>query len=188
MVSLKCGAFALLVNSVLATSCWRGTTCTFPADASFPGPWEANIYAPDTRSPRPKHILSVATLQPVSEFPGKAALQGNGSALVFDFGVEVGGVANVKYTLTGDAVTLGLSFTEAKDYIGYSSDSSNGNYRGPGGSLISQDGPLLVPIKPGAGTYEVPVERLRDGFRYLTLYILTTGSSTFDINDIKLVL
>ncbi len=45
----------------------------------------------------------------------------------------------------GSPATLGLAFTEVKDYISYSSDSSNANYSGPGGAILSQDGTRLAP-------------------------------------------
>ncbi len=186
MVSRLHYAYCLFfAGSCLAASCWRNTTCTFPTTASFPGPWDANIYAPETRNPRPKHILSLATGQRTSSFPGEAVLSGNGSALVFDFGVEVGGVISLHYALTSSPATLGLAFTEAKDYIGYSSDSSNGNDRGPGGALLSQDGAWLAPLDVGSGIYEMPVERLRAGFRYLTVFILTNGTTTLTIKDVS---
>lgn len=176
----------LFTASCLAASCWRNTECTFPTEPSFPGPWEASVYPPKTRNPRPKQILSFPALERISDFPGEATLRGNGSGVVFDFGVEVGGVTSIKYTLTGDAAYLGLAWTEAKDYIGYSSDSSNGNYRGPKGTLISQDGTWTVAVAPGPGTYEVPAERLRGGFRYLTVYLLTNGMSTLAVEDVSL--
>jgi len=177
----------LIATRCLAESCWRGTQCTFPTEASFPGPWEANIYAPSTRNPRPKSVLSLETGKKVNDFGvGETTLNGNGSAVVFDFGVEVGGVSTINYTLGGDPVTLGMAWTEAKDYIGYVSDSSNGNYRGPHGALLSQDGAWTVPLKTRSGSYTVPVERLRAGFRYLTVYILTNGTSTLKIEDVSL--
>ncbi len=94
-------------------------------------------------------------------------------------------MTSVRYTLSGDGATMGLAWTEARDYVGYFSDSSNGNFRGPGGTLISQDGAIMVPITAGSSVCEVPVERLRAGFRYLTVYILTNGTSTLAIEDVS---
>ncbi|KXH69583.1 hypothetical protein CSAL01_06115 [Colletotrichum salicis] len=79
-------------------------------------------------------------------------------------------------------VTLGLAWTEAKNWIDEYSDNSNGNYRGPGQTLISVDGALFHNIT-------VPFPRLRGGFRYLTLYLMTnttTPSPTLTINDMTL--
>lgn len=49
--------------------------------------------------------------------PYKATLHGNGSIIVFDFGIEVGGTVHLDYTSTGSGA-LGLAFTEAKNWIG----------------------------------------------------------------------
>ncbi|TDZ17127.1 hypothetical protein Cob_v009817 [Colletotrichum orbiculare MAFF 240422] len=190
-----------LVSSTLATGCWRNATCTHPTEASFPGPWDENIYAPSSRTARPKSVLSLVTGDTISSFPDSSSvLRGNGSALVFDFGVLVGGLTSVNYTLTSDEpATLGLAWTEAKNWIGEYSDSSNGNFRGPGQRLISADGALFHTITtPGNGSYTVPFAQLRGGFRYLTLYLVTNSSSsaaatnsttaTFSINDVSLEL
>ncbi|KAK1974527.1 hypothetical protein LZ30DRAFT_558186, partial [Colletotrichum cereale] len=182
-----------LVARALAQTCWRNATCTHPTEASFPGPWDENIYAPDSRTARPRSVLSLSTSEPLAPFRSSCSsssssavqvLRGNGSALVFDFGVLVGGVTTVNYTLSGGPATLGLAWTEAKNWIGEHSDNSNGNYRGPGGALISDDGALFHAVgAPGEGFYTVPVARLRGGFRYLTLYLVTdahaaSGSSS----------
>ncbi|KAJ3959958.1 hypothetical protein N0V92_003399 [Colletotrichum tropicale] len=171
---------ASLVASTLASSCWRNATCTHPNEASFPGPWDANIYAPDSRTARPKSVLSLATGDAIGSFPFAQPLKGNGSALVFDFGVLVGGITTVNYTYTGDGpATLGLAWTEAKNWIGEYSDNSNGNYRGPNATLISVDGALFHNITAaGEGSYTVPFAQLRGGFRYLTLYLMTNSSSS----------
>ncbi|KZL76395.1 glycoside hydrolase family 78 protein (bacterial alpha-L-rhamnosidase domain-containing protein) [Colletotrichum tofieldiae] len=183
-----------LVASALAQSCWRNATCTHPTEASFPGPWDENIYAPDSRTARPKSVLSLSTGEPLAPFSSFSStppvLKGNGSALVFDFGVLVGGITTVNYTLVGGSATLGLAWTEAKNWIGESSDNSNGNYRGPGQALISDDGALFHDITaPGEGSYTVPFAQLRGGFRYLTVYLVansTTADATLSVDDVSL--
>ncbi len=182
---LKHSLFGFFATSCLAATCWRNTSCTFPEEPAFPGPWERYIHAPKTRNPGPARVLSLATLQEVNHSLGTLTLDRNGSGYVFDFGVEVGGISKLRYTLEGDAATLGLAWTEAKDYVGYTSDTSNGNFRGKGGSLLSPDGALLATLAPGTSTYEVPVERLRGGFRYLVVYLLTNGTSRLDIEDVS---
>ena len=177
--------FGFFATSCFAASCWRNTNCTFPEEPAFPGPWEKYIYAPKTRNPRPTRVLSLATMQEVNQSLGNLSLDRNSSGFVFDFGVEVGGVSKLRYTLDGDAATLGLAWTEAKDYVGYTSDTSNGNFRGKGGTLLSPDGALLATLSPGGGAYEVPVERLRGGFRYLTVYLLTNGTSRLSIENVS---
>ena len=61
-------------------------------------------------------------------------MTGNGSALVFDFGVEVGGIVSLAYSASG-AGALGLAFTEASTWIGEWPDSSNEGFKGPDGAI-----------------------------------------------------
>jgi hypothetical protein len=80
--------------------------------------------------------------------------------LTYDFGIEVGGLVSLKYSATG-AGSIGLAFTEAKNWIGEWSDSSNGGFKGP-------DGAVYVNFSgAGEGSYTMPDKSLRGGFRYL---------------------
>ncbi|OJD34018.1 glycoside hydrolase family 78 protein [Diplodia corticola] len=181
-------AFSCLLTShtVLAQSCWRDTVCDGPTKAAFPGPWDANIYAPSSRTIQPSSILSLANASVISSYPGTATLQGNASALVFDFGQEVGGIVHLSYNATG-AGTLGLAFSEAKNWIGLRSDSSNGLFEAGDGAIY--DGPFDS-AATSPRSYVMPDEKLRGGFRYLTLFLLTNSSSTsparIDVGSINL--
>jgi hypothetical protein len=53
----------------------------------------------------------------IANYPDIPALVGNGSILVFDFGIEVGGLATLDFTSTGPGAK-GIAFTEAKNWIG----------------------------------------------------------------------
>lgn len=162
-----------------AQKCWKNTTCSGPSDAAFPGQWESNNYSPSSRSVSPKSILSLQTGKVISSFPGDAKLSGNGSQLVFDFGIEVGGLVHLEYVATG-AGSVGLAFTEAKNWIGEWSDSSDGKFVGPDGAIYASFN------KSGAASYSMPDIKLRGGFRYLTLFLVTNGTTSVDIKDIKL--
>ncbi|KAL2014785.1 hypothetical protein VTN00DRAFT_2310 [Thermoascus crustaceus] len=78
---------------------------------------------------------------------------------------------------------IGLAFTEAKDWIGEWSDSSNGAFKGP-------DGALYHKIKnPGRkAKYVMPDRDLRGGFRYMTVFLVTNNDSStrVHIDDITL--
>ena len=146
------GSVAFLLawsSAVVAQTCWMNTTCSAPADTAFPGVWESNIYAPSSRTVSPKYILDRDTGNIISNYPGAAKLSGNGSQLVFDFGIEVGGLVTIGYSASGPGA-LGIAFTEAKNWIGEWSDSSNGDFKGPDGALYANFS------SAGQGTYTMP--------------------------------
>lgn len=136
------------------------------------------MYAPDSRTVRPKTILS-SDGDFISKFPGDISLRGDHSAFVFDFGIEVGGIVTVDYDSSGSG-SLGLAFTESKQWIGEASDSSNGGFQGPDGALYGNI------TSRGEGSYVVPDNKLRGGFRYLTVFLETDAASTLSITDISL--
>ncbi|RDI85922.1 putative metabolite transport protein [Venturia inaequalis] len=178
LVLIACATFTSVQGNIETPTCWRDTTCSGPVQPAFPGPWQTDIFAPPIRTVRPKKILSLSDGKAISQFPGPASLQRNGSALVFDFGIEVGGIVSVNYTSNGPA-SLGLAFSEAKNWIGEWSDTSNGKFKGPDGALYAN---ITV---SGKGRYVMPDKVMRGGFRYLTLFLITTENSTVTIDDIK---
>jgi hypothetical protein len=171
-ILLLVDAFIPLTLAALSP-CWRDTACTGPTDPSFHGPWEANNLSPTSRTISPVQILrSDHSVQSV--YPGTASLNASDTLLIFDFGKEVGGLVTLKYTAKGSG-TLGLAFSEARNWTGMVSDSSNG--AGP----IGSDGALTVDITADTtdGSYTMPDAKLRGGFRYLSLF--TTTSTTIDV-------
>ncbi|KAI8625339.1 Six-hairpin glycosidase-like protein [Xylariaceae sp. FL1651] len=167
----------VLVHESWAASCWRDTTCTGPLTQSFPGQWDSYIYAPDSRSVEPAKVLA-ADLASSSPYDGSVHLSRNNSRVILDFGFEVGGITSFSYKSDG-AGQLGLAWTEARNWIGPNSDYSNGG--------STPDGHLSLNIaKSGSGTYTVPLEKLRGGFRYLTLSFSTNEDATVDISDVLL--
>lgn len=172
---------------VAAQSCWRDVNCTGPLEPAFPGPWDSNIYAPSSRTVSPVSILSLETASSIAAFPSQVTLQNNGSALVYDFGKEVGGIVTVDYTTNGGSGALGVAFTEAKNWIGLASDSSNGKFARGTGDQACDDGALYDYFtSPGNHSYQMDLPHLRGGFRYLTLFLLTNSSSTLTINNVSL--
>lgn len=185
--------FLLFSSLALAQNlCWKNISCSGPADTAFPGPWEKNIYAPSLRTVRPKKVLSgLGGEEDGGDFEdllhsGKSlTLSGNGSQIVFDFGIEVGGIVTLDYTTTtttGSGAAIGLAFTEAKDWIGEWSDSSNGAFKGPDGALYHE-----IQNAGRKAKYVMPDRDLRGGFRYMTVFLVTNDSSTsVHIDDITL--
>lgn len=79
---------------------------------------------PSSRSVSPASILQWLNLTP-SPY-GNFKLSGNGSLITYDFDKEVGSIAPLSYSGTG---TIGLAFTEAKNFVEEWSDSSNGEFK-----------------------------------------------------------
>lgn len=170
----------LAAPPVLGDACWRNTTCSTITEAAFPGEWDDNIFAPASRTVSPQSILSASNGETLSSWNGSAALSSNGSQLVFDFGKEVGGIVHLKYSVSGNSSgAVGLAFTEAKNWIGEWSDSSNGKFVGPDGAIYSNF------TGSGEVAYVAPDEKLRGGFRYLTLFLVADAASV-DLASIEL--
>jgi hypothetical protein len=98
-------------------------------------------------------------------------LKFNGSLVIYDFGQLVGGLVTINFTAKGDG-SIGLSFTEAKNFTGFISDESNGG--------STPDGALLFEVSsqsPTKGSYSAPIEKLSGGFRYLSVFTLTNSTN-----------
>ncbi|KAI9644747.1 hypothetical protein NHQ30_006774 [Ciborinia camelliae] len=166
------------VDSSAHSSCWRDTICTGQTTPSFPGVWDKYNYSPSTRSISPIKILINGNI-PVSDFPGPANYQGNGSFLIFDFGKEVGGIVSLKYNASTTG-RVGLAFSETLNYTGLWSDDSNGSMN-PDGAIY---GDLVATMN---GSYTMPDAKFRGGFRYLTIFITSVEPIIeFNITDITL--
>ena len=173
-----------------ASRCWNGTQCDSRFTTSaFPGPWEDGIYAPTSRTVSPKSVVERQpegsgyqaynlTRTPYDPVHDPLVLTRNGSEVVLDFGLEVGGLVTLQYSVSGGTharSALGLAFTESSNYIGPWSDLSNGAFK-------VQDGALYADLGQGGGgdgvnkTYTMPDETLRGGFRYLTVFLTTEAS------------
>ena len=101
LASLCC--FAL---SAAAQSCWRNTACTGPQQPAFPGPWEASHFSPSSRTVSPKQLFPLNDTSSIKAYPTSYTLAGNASAVVYDFGIEVGGILTVKYNTDGESGKL----------------------------------------------------------------------------------
>ena len=165
--------FSLL--ALASGQCWRSVKCDGPSAAAFPGPWDSNIYASPSRMVPPANILSWPSLA-ATPWTNQTGLSGNGSLVTLDFGKEVGGLVSLNYSATG-AGALGLAFTEAKNFVGEWSDSSNGKFVGPDGAIYSN-------FTGGSVSYTMPDLSLRGGFRYMTLFLIANGTASVNISDV----
>jgi hypothetical protein len=66
-----------------------------------------------------------------------------------------------------------LSFCESSEYIGPSSDGSSGRTY-PDAAYYQTEGALSVTV-PSSSTYVMPTDKLRGGFRYMSIYLDTAG-------------
>ncbi|KAA8644738.1 hypothetical protein EYZ11_002193 [Aspergillus tanneri] len=164
-----------------AQSCWRDTVCSGPKNPAFSGAWEKNVYAPASRTVKPKSVLSLWNPSTPDKYSRSIpfTLCGNGSSVVFDFGIEVGGIITLNYSSSDEGI-LGLAFTEAKQWIGKWSDSSNGAFKGADGALFEAFS------NPEDGSFVMSDKYLRGGFRYLTVYLIAEDDSTVHIEDVSL--
>ena len=182
-------ALGLCTSPGASQSCWRDTPCTGPKEPAFPGPWEAGHFSPPARSVSPKQLFPLNDTSNIVAYPATHELIGNASAVVYDFGKEVGGIATIKYTTTGQSGKLGASFTEAKNWIGLASDSSNGPFARGYGDQACGDGAIYdIFSSSGEHTYTMEDKHMRGGFRYLTLFLLTNASTTLTIHSVELSL
>jgi hypothetical protein len=185
---------AITVSASLATALAALAAGTGPAAAqpgTRPGttrdrgsagstPWSALNYAPASRTVHPVavHSSTGTVTHPRNVLDGKVTrLTGQHAAVTLDFGKEVGGLVSLHFAGSSDAAQrVGLAFTESSLYIGENSDSSNGGANGTDGAIYAD--------VDGAGTYSMPKEKLRGGFRYLTVFLDTDG--TVDLDNVTL--
>ncbi|OCH87854.1 Six-hairpin glycosidase [Obba rivulosa] len=144
-------------------------SCAISAWSIAPkGPWDALIYAPETRTVRPRAIREVKGNVSSSSAlltGGSAALMSNGSWLTLDFGIEVGGLISMNFDVVTSSSAVALSFTESPLFINpLTSDDS-----AMSASNMSYDGVLHVPPPISLGFWTQPSVMMRGGFRFLTI-------------------
>jgi hypothetical protein len=168
-----------LFSTSSLSQCWQDVACTGPIEPAFTGVWDASIFASANRTVVPKGVLAWPDLN-LSSYPQAVVLRGNGSLVTYDFGKEVGGIVSISFSSSGTG-QLGFAFTEAKDYVGEWSDSSNGNFTGPDGALYTELGTALT-------TYTMPENKLRGGFRYMTVFLITNSTASATLEDVNITL
>jgi hypothetical protein len=138
------------------------------AVAAPPGAIEALNLSPTSRIVRPVAVqgTSGSVANPQSVLTGAPTrISGTNSSITLDFGKEVGGVATLSFGATSGGQRVGLAFSESSSYVGRGSDASSGDK--PDGAIFGN--------ATTNGTYVMPAARLRGGFRYLTIFVSTSG-------------
>ncbi|KAI2633304.1 glycoside hydrolase family 78 protein [Xylaria nigripes] len=158
--------------------CWRETPCSGIEEPAYSGEWDANIFAPASRNVTPLAVYDLASGRKIATWPSLISVNSSDLGVYLDFGKEVGGLVTIEYSVSSatENGSLGLAFSEARNWVGRNSDSSNGNYARADGAIYSEFS------SPGQFSYVMPLENLRGGFRYLTLFLLGKNVSASIIN------
>ncbi|MFJ9481589.1 MGH1-like glycoside hydrolase domain-containing protein [Streptomyces mirabilis] len=159
-------AAALLMAPAPATSAAASSTATGVGKATLDAP----NYSPTSRTLKPTAIYrtSGSVANPQNVLSGQPTrISGSQSAVTLDFGKEVGGVTTLSFGSASDSGRrVGLAFSESSLYVGNNSDRSSGR--------DGEDGALYATASAN-GTYTVPTAQQRGGFRYLTVFLDTSG-------------
>jgi hypothetical protein len=127
-------------------------------------------YAPASRTLAPVAVYgtSGSVSNPKGMLSGGATrLNGLGSEISLDFGKEVGGIVTLNFAGASNAnQSVGIAFTESSLFVGPNSDASNGG--------SGSDGAVYASVT-GKGSYVMPSDKLRGGFRYLTIFMNSGG-------------
>ncbi|QQM46596.1 alpha-L-rhamnosidase [Streptomyces liliifuscus] len=127
-------------------------------------------YSPTSRTLKPTavHKTSGSVANPQNVLSGQSTrISGSQSAITLDFGKEVGGVTTLSFgSVSSAGQRVGLAFSESSLYVGNNSDRSSGR--------DGEDGALYATASAN-GTYTVPTAKQRGGFRYLTVFLDTSG-------------
>ncbi|KAL2783031.1 hypothetical protein BJX66DRAFT_345321 [Aspergillus keveii] len=98
----------------------------------------------------------------------------------FDFGKNIGGLVSINVAgLVGDLMDpkVGVTFSESSQFI--SAESSDGQSDGGRGEKV------FLSVKDGRGQYKSPKDRIRGGFRYLTLSVdLAHGEEAIQLSKL----
>ncbi|KAI5118176.1 hypothetical protein M0805_008417 [Coniferiporia weirii] len=152
--------------------------------ASAPGgPWDVFNYAPESRTVRPTGIFktegTVHNADSLLTYTGEATLREEGSWVTLDFGKEVGGLISMNLAPSSNASAFSLSFTESSMFVSpLTSDDSTASALNE-----SFDGVLSIPAPLPSGFWTQPAERLRGGFRFLT--IVSNAGAPITISNIS---
>ncbi|MFC5827343.1 MGH1-like glycoside hydrolase domain-containing protein [Nonomuraea insulae] len=126
-------------------------------------------YSPTSRTLKPTAVYSTSgsVANPQNVLSGlPTRISGAQSAITLDFGKEVAGMTTLSFGDTSSGQRVGLAFSESSLYVGTNSDRSSGR--------DSEDGALHATASTN-GTYTMPTAQQRGGFRYLTVFLDTSG-------------
>jgi hypothetical protein len=154
-----------LLNLALAG---RGISFIRPLPAAWISANTIN-YAPKSRTVVPVHVFATSgSVSSTDAFRkgGETRISGQGSEITFDFGNEVGGILSIDVAAASDPKqSVGIAFTESSLSVGRESDSS---------SIWGTDGAVVINVSRN-GPIAIPQDKLRGGFRYVTVFMNSSG-------------
>ncbi|KAL2837609.1 alpha-L-rhamnosidase A precursor [Aspergillus pseudodeflectus] len=146
--------------------CLAGALACCPVASAIP--YQGYILAPESRILHPVSVKSL--IGPVRNADalldggrGTASLYGR-SSVTCDFGKNIGGLVSIDVAgLVGELADpkVGITFSESSQFI--STESSDGQSDGGRGEKV------FLNVTEPKGRYTLPKDRIRGGFRYLTL-------------------
>ncbi len=164
--------------------------CSSPAGASPDGSGDTTLFAPSSHVVAPSAVFATSgnVTDPSAFLHGRpTTLTGSGAQVTIDFGRAVGGRIRLHFSHASTShEAVGLAFSESSLYVGPNSDATNGSGPPPPPDLgtldstgISTDGALNVPVR-GRSMYVMPADKVRNSFRYVTVFLRSSGSVSFD--------
>lgn len=110
---------------------------------------------------------SVSNPESLTRPSGSSVFEGD-SATAYDFGINIAGIVTLTVgAISGDGQRIGVTFSESSLWISNKSSDATAD--------IGKDETLWFKLN-GTGRYTAPLDKLRGGFRYMTLVHNTTGS------------
>jgi hypothetical protein len=168
-------AVVVTLAALTASALMNGSAAAEPLTHTRQAHREDYNYSPKSRTVKPVAVYTTqgTVTDADAVLSGKSTrLSGTDSYLTLDFGKEVGGLVSLHFAKeSASGQRLGLAFSESSQYIGTTSDASNGG----GGS----DGALYADVA-GGSSWTMPQAKLRGGFRYLTLFANSAGPIVID--------
>lgn len=137
------------------------------------GPWQEYNFAPESRIQFPREIFATeGDVQKASSVlagkHGDMILSGKDALITFDFRVNTCGIVTLDFgRLSDSGQKVSIAFSESKAFVGRGSDRSM--------DFHVEDGALSVTVD-GQGTWTCPDAQQRGAFRYMTLYMETSGT------------
>ena len=144
------------------------------------GPWQEYNFAPESRTQFPQEIFATeGNVQKASSVlggrHGDMTLSGKDALITFDFYVNTCGMITLEFgELSASGQQVSIAFSESKAFVGRGSDRSM--------DFHVEDGALSVAVD-GQGTWTCPDAQQRGAFRYMTLYMETSG--TVEVCSVK---